>query len=188
MSPLFRNLSIQTSLSETERQDLLYLFEEHKMLIDLYSAISVTHPTLQVISNVGQADDQLLKVDDALTSRLGFASQTSHEQGFYNDKRIKTQYDLFAGKAGGTAKEVIASALQVEEQHLALLTSMVARTSNTDLLLIYQMEQAVARNNIRALFVALGSYGQSTYTPRYLTVEAYKEIVNAKMEEVPGVF
>jgi hypothetical protein len=173
-----------SGLSDTETRDIMYLQEAQKLERDLYIYLGQHSPGDPLFANLALSADVLMKADDGILTRYNLTDPEQNAAGQFSDPKLQTLYNLYAGQSGGTVPSALLAAAQSEDQHIASLFAAIANTDNKDLQFIYGQQLAFSKNNLRAIAQQLSGYSQS-YTPHYLSQDAYNTIVTAPMEAVP---
>jgi|GEM_PF-719649 len=173
-----------SGLTDTETSDIMYLQEAQKLERDLYIYLGQQSPGDPLFASLAQSAATLMNADDSILSRYNLTNPEQNAAGQFSNPQIQQLYQLYTGQAGGTVPNALLIAAQSEDQHIASLYAAIGHTTNADLKFIYSQQLAFASNNLRAISQQLGGYGQS-YTPQYLSQDAYNAIVTTPIEAVP---
>lgn len=169
------------SLSDEEKNSLIYMREEEKLARDVYQTLNTKWNT-NVFSNISSSEQThmdailiLLKkyniTDPVGTNGIGvFTNQTL--QGLYTQLVAQGNASLLAAyKTGAT----------IEDLDIFDLKTALTKVDNQDIKLVYDNLAKGSRNHMRAFNRNILNAG-GTYTPQYITQAEFDAIINSTME------
>ena len=169
-------------LSAEERAGLSFMREEEKLAHDVYISLYSKWGT-KIFTNIAASEQThtdavlLLLEKYALEDPVG-----SNEIGVFSDKVLQELYDDLIESGNVSQTEALMVGTAVEEiDILDLLTQLDSYVDNEDIELVYESLLKGSRNHLRAFVKNLANKG-ITYAPRYMSQEAYDEIINSEME------
>jgi len=171
-----------SSLSGAETQDVLQLQEEEKMEYDLFTTMANENPSVTVIQMLGQSANDEMNADNIILQRYNI-SYTPLGPGQFMNPNLQYTYNQLIGGVSVLPTDILSTAAQSEELHIADLSAALTRTDNADLKYIYNHQLALDRNDLREITAELRARG-GTYSPQYLTMDSYNAIIGSPVENV----
>jgi hypothetical protein len=174
--------SAVSSLSQAERNDLLYMREEEKLARDVYLTLYETWP-LAVFSNIASSEqshmDALLKLlrtyrlpDPAAGNAIGeFSSQT-----------LQSLYNTLMDKGRLSAVDALQVGGIIEETDMRDIVAAIEHSDNADIDATYDNLLCGSRNHLRAFARNLESMTGQPYTALVLTQDEVDAILNSPLE------
>ncbi len=169
------------SLSASEEDDILVLREEEKLARDvyLYAYDKYNEITFNNIASSEQKHmDKMLtlinayRLTDPVVAQRGVFTNTTL-QNLYNDLTAQVDISLVeAFKVGAT----------IEDLDINDIEDFENRTSNSDILNVYQKLKCGSRNHMRAYYGKLLSNGV-TYVAQFISATDLAEIINSSNEQ-----
>lgn len=173
---------VETSaLTDAEVASLLKMKEEEKLARDVYSALYQKWGN-PVFSRISVAENNHLNAIVNLLKYYGEADTLISDAGTFADANVQTLYNNLVSQGSAAVEEGYKTGALIEEMDLKDLGEVIAATSNTNIIMVYENLERGSRNHLRAFYRQLTALG-IVYTPAYLTQAEYDQIVSSSMEK-----
>jgi hypothetical protein len=173
----------QSSLSQVEQTDLLFMREEEKVARDVYLKLYESW-RLAVFSNIASAEqshmDALLKL--LRTYRLPDPA-AGNAIGEFTNPALQSLYDTLLEKGQLSALDALQVGGIIEETDMRDLAGAIDRSDNVDIDTTYESLLCGSRNHLRAFAHNLESMTGQPYTALVLTQDEVDVILNSPMEQ-----
>ena len=168
------------TLTDAEKEDLLYMREEEKLARDVYIKLyeKWNVPIFSNISNSEQTHTDSVKF---LIDRYGLNDAFVNEVGKFTNKDLQALYDSLIEKGNKSLEDALAVGATVEEVDIIDLKEAISNTDKADIKTVYENLMKGSRNHLRSFVSNMKSRGYS-YSPQYLNQEEFDEIVNSQIE------
>lgn len=164
------------SLSQAEIDGLLWMREEEKLARDVYNALYATWG-LSVFQSIAQSEQTHMDAVKGLLDRYGLADPAAAEPGVFTNPELQALYDRLVAQG----RESVVAALQVgaaiEEIDILDLQKQLTLVAAADVQQVYTNLLRGSENHLRAFVNNLSAQGV-TYSPQYLSPEAYQAILS----------
>ena len=174
----------KATLNASETSDIIYLQEAEKLDQDLNAALYGMHNDLPVFLHIANAAKISMTADNVILQRYQIPNPENEASGKFTNPTLQQIYTNGVNSGLSSAVDALKSSAKFEDMHIADLSGAIARTDNIDLQLIYRQQLALSRNNLRALSQWMSAFG-ATYTPTYITLDSYNQIISSPMEQIP---
>jgi hypothetical protein len=168
-------------LSEAEAATLLHMREEEKLARDVYTTLYNTwdHWAFERISNSEQRHmDAVL----ALMEKYDVADPvTDDTTGTFADTDMADLYEQMVETGTQSLADALRVGATIEDLDIADLLDAIDEADDEDLVAVYQNLLKGSRNHLRSFVYQLGVLGE-TYTPQYISTEAFTAIVSSPRE------
>ncbi|SFN62705.1 hypothetical protein SAMN04487989_102105 [Bizionia echini] len=174
-----KNQNFNQILSEADIEALLFMLEEEKLARDTYTYLNDLWSINQFAniknseqSHMNAIENQLIKnnIDYTILPDGEFANQEL--QDLYN------QFFIDGAISPANAFQIGAT---IEDLDIVDLQDYINATSNTTLLTIFGKLQCGSRNHLRSFVSGIENNG-TTYTPQFLSQDAYNMIISSNQE------
>jgi len=176
---------IATSLSNSEKDGLLYMAEEEKLARDVYTYLNKLWG-MQVFENIAEAEqthmDSVLSVINNHNLEIPAISNTPGE---FNNPELQALYDQLTTTGAKSIVDALKVGAAIEEIDIIDLDDYLKVVTSQDIINVYENLKNGSENHLRAFVSQLENYG-ITYTPQYLSVEEYNSIINASNNNEQG--
>ena len=168
------------TLTDAEKEDLLYMREEEKLARDVYIKLyeKWNVPIFSNISNSEQTHTDSVKF---LIDRYGLNDPTVNEVGKFTNSTLQALYDSLLEKGNKSLEDALVVGATVEEVDIVDLKEAISHTDKADIKTVYENLMKGSRNHLRSFVSNMKSRGYS-YSPQYLNQEEFDEIVNSQIE------
>jgi len=170
-----------TDLSAQEEEDLLVLREEEKVAHDVYTALYALYGQ-RTFNNISDAEQTHSNAVLVLIERYGLEDPVGENTiGVFENEELQQLHDTLVAQGSTTLLDALLVGATIEDVDIYDIGVMKSQTDNEDLLLVYNSLEKGSRNHMRAFVSQIEALGGS-YTPQYISQEAYDAIVTSEME------
>lgn len=170
------NSTPKQALDPTEAAGLAYMREEEKLARDVYAALSLKWG-LPVFENISRSENQHFGAIKLLLDRYELPDPAANQApGAFQNPGLQTLYADLIKQGENSLKEALKAGATIEDLDIRDLEKAAASTDNSDLKLVYQNLRQASENHMRAFVRQLASQGES-YTPQYISPEAFSQII-----------
>ncbi len=169
-------------LSDSEVDALLFMEEEEKLARDVYIKLFDIW-SLQPFDNISSSEQSHMDAVLALINKYDLVNPASDNiQGKFVNQDLQKLYDDLIERGSLSKVDGLRVGGAIEEiDILDLQNALETSVDNEDITMVFESLMKGSRNHLRAFVKNLSSLGVS-YSPQYLTKEAYEEIINAGIE------
>jgi hypothetical protein len=170
-------LKIANSLSDQEKNDLLFMREEEKVARDFYISMYEKHKQ-KSFDNISKSEQFHMDALKLLLDRYKLEDPVGNNaNGVFKDKKLQDLYDGLVKDGNVSLESALKLGAKVEEVDIKDLKSSINNTKSEDLKLIYDYLLSASENHLRAFTGNLTKFYSITYTPQVLSKEEYDAIV-----------
>lgn len=176
MLPVNLNIS---SLSDEERESVIYMREEEKLARDVYKTMYAKYD-LRPFRNIKQAEQTHMDLMKDLLVKYGIDDPvSSDETGSFTNADLKELYTKLVDQGSLSLVDALKAGALIEETDIADLDKMLKVTQNKDIKDTYDYLRYGSENHLRAFVRNLRSNGVE-YTPVVLPKDDYDKIISAE--------
>jgi hypothetical protein len=168
------------SLTESEINGLMLMREEEKMARDVYDQLSDLYD-LPIFGNIANSETTHFEAVGKLLDYFAIEDPASEQAGSFNNPELQALYDSLVTKGSVSLTSGLQVGAMVEEIDILDLESLISRTNNEDIVMVYTNLLRASRNHLRAFNRQLERNGVD-YAPVYLDRESFEAIVTSEME------
>jgi len=175
-------VGISTStLSQKEIQGLLLMREEEKLARDVYTTLGSKWGT-RIFSNIASSEQTHTDAMKLLLDRYAIPDPTADNTvGMFRSPAMQKLYDDLTAKGLQSLNDALIVGATVEDLDIRDLDVLMKDTSKQDILVTYSNLQKGSRNHLRAFVRNISASGNS-YTPQYISQEAFTSIMGTPQE------
>lgn len=163
------------TLSEEERADILFVFEEEKMARDVYTSLGATW-SWQSIGHVARSESMHMSAAGAILDRYAVAEpKETQVSGTYHDKQLQALYDQLMRDGSPSQLDAIKAGLYIEEFDIADIKKRMSRSDDKDVRQVYQYLLDGSYMHLRHFSMKLAQLG-GTYEPKVLSKDEFAAI------------
>ncbi len=160
---------------------LLYMVEEEKLALDVYTSLGSTW-NLPTFTNIAGAEATHVDAVRALLDRFDLTDPTEGQAaGEFTDPTFDTLHRELTTQGQISEVEALKVGAVIEELDIVDLEARLAQTDEPAIVSVFENLQAGSRNHLRAFTRALDARGV-VYQPGYLSASEYEAIVSAEVE------
>jgi len=171
-------------LSAAQKEALQHLREEEKMTHDLYTALFEAHQ-LTPHGNIRQSEGRHMERVKVLLDQYGIAGPAQEAAGKFTNAELQKTYDEWLKEGKSSPEASLRVGVRLEEMDIQDLDEMLTAGFPEDVNATLNDLQRASRNHLRAFMRNLQKRGHS-YTPEYLSPEAFQAIVDGEHEAGRG--
>lgn len=171
-------LAVQAaSLDQYEAESLLYVREEEKLARDTYLSLYEYWGT-DIFQTIAGSEQSHMDAVLGLLDKYALEDPASTELGvFQNDFLQAKYYELVAWGEISEADALLVGCF-IEELDLVDLANRMALIDNGDILKVFQNLTDGSENHLRAFVAQYESLSGETYTPVFLDLNTYQQVIN----------
>jgi hypothetical protein len=173
------------TLSDAERESLLYMREEEKLAHDVYAYLGDTWGS-RVFENISSSELTHTNAVKSLLDAYGVEDVAANaEAGTFEHEELQSLYDDLTSRGSGSLVDALTVGAIIEEVDIVDLERYMEDVDDEQIVLVYENLLRGSRNHLRAFVRNLEQQGV-TYAPGYLSEEAYQDIVSGDVERGAG--
>jgi len=166
-----------SQLSEKEKSNLLFMYEEEKLAQDVYTFLSEKY-TLPVFKNISKSEKYHISLIENLLNKYNI-SFDKKEKGVFSNPELQKLYTKLTKKGSLSLTDALTVGATIEDKDIFDLKEYIKSTDAKDIKKVYTQLQCGSENHIRAFSGLLKKYN-TAYLPQYLTQSEYTTILNSK--------
>lgn len=171
----------ESLLSEKEKSGLIQMREEEKLARDVYTTLGAKWGT-RVFSNIASSEQTHTDAVKVLLDRYGISDpSTDGAVGVFHSADMQKLYDTLTETGLRSLGDALIVGATIEDLDIRDLDVLMKSTDKQDILVTYSNLQKGSRNHMRAFVKNITSSG-GTYTPQYITQDAFSAIITAPQE------
>lgn len=168
-------------LSEAEKAALMVMREEEYLAHDVYDLLGKMY-SRRVFLNIIKSEDRHTDAVKALIEKYGLTDPAlNHVQGVFNNAELQSLYNNLIAKGSESLLQALVVGATIEDVDIYDLEKHLEVTDNEDIKMVFQNLMRGSRNHLRAFYRNILSEGGS-YTPQYISVDLFNEIINSEHE------
>ena len=168
------------TISQTDTDALLFMLEEEKLARDTYSFLYEKWG-LNQFANIKKSEQTHIDAIENLLKQNEI-SYTILPEGVFSNDELQAHYNTFKEDGVKSVIDALKIGATIEDLDIKDLENYVSQTSNHTLINVYQNLICGSRNHLRSFIKGLEKNG-GTYTPQFITQEAFNSIVNSSNEQ-----
>lgn len=176
------NLPIET-LNEAETASLTYLREEEKLALDVYTQLdSIWGASIKVFGNISKSEATHTEAVRQLLLRYNLTDPSVNlGSGRFVNATLQGLYDSLVSQGTASLSAALQVGAAIEELDILDIRQALVGIDNQDIRLVYDNLEKGSRNHLRSFVKNLDKQGV-TYSPIYLSADAYTAIVTTPTE------
>lgn len=165
-----------SSLSDDERESIIYLREEEKLARDVYKMMYAKYD-LRPFRNISQAEERHMELmKDLLTKYSINDPVSSDETGSFTNSAINELYKKLIEQGNSSLVDALKVSAFIEEVDIKDLDKQLSITQNSDIKDTYTYLRQGSENHLRAYVKNLSNHGVE-YIPIELSKEEFDKII-----------
>jgi len=174
--------NIPTSvLTQKETSGLIQMREEEKLAHDVYTTLG-DRWGMKVFSNIASSEETHTSAIKTLLDRYTIPDPAKGKGvGEFQSQPMQELYDTLVTQGNTSLLDALIVGAMVEDLDIRDLDVLKKETTQADILLVYENLQKGSRNHLRGFSRNISANG-GTYTPKYITSDAYAVILGAAQE------
>ncbi len=173
------NTTFRPSITDEEKQSLIYMREEEKLARDVYLKMLEKY-NARVFSNISDAEQRHMSfVKDLLdTFKLDDPVKTN-ENGIFTNTVLSSVYNRLIEQGNLSLIDALKAGAEIEELDISDLNKELKRVTNDQIVKTYNYLKQGSENHLRAFVRNLDRRG-GTYEPKYLSKTEFDEILKSE--------
>jgi hypothetical protein len=164
-------------LSEAEIASLLYMREEEKLARDVYTML-YEYWDLPIFNNIAGSEQAHTDAVLNLLERYDLTDPAAGQAvGEFSDATLQALYDQLVARGSVSLEEALRVGAAIEEIDILDLEEALVNVEHSDIRQVYENLLKGSQNHLRAFAKTLERQTGETYTPQYLSQEAYDAIL-----------
>jgi hypothetical protein len=168
------------SLTEEEKVGLLFMLEEEKLARDTYIYMNNLW-SLNQFNNIKNSEQTHMDAIKTILDQNNI-DYTILSEGQFENENLQNLYNQFVIDGQVSSSNALQIGATIEDLDIVDLEDYINESTNQVLISTYQSLQCGSRNHLRS-FVSAINTNESIYTPQFLTVEEYDNILNGSHEQ-----
>lgn len=173
-------VEMEISLTQEEKEDLLFLREEEKLARDVY-LYSYDLYGFNIFNNISKSEQQHMDKLLGLINFYGLEDPASSERGVFEDVDLQNLYTSLTEKSSISLEEAIIVGATIEDLDISDIDEFESRTSLGNILSVYSGLKCGSRNHMRS-FASFIEQDGSIYTPQFISEAELTEILSGDKE------
>ncbi len=173
--------SIESLLTEQEKSDLIFLRQEEKLAHDVYVYAYQKYGHF-VFNNISNSEQTHIDNMTGLLSKYNVVDPAAGlANGVFADNDLQELYNQLITKVDISLIDALEVGATIEDLDISDIQRFYANTTKSDILRVYDVLTCGSRNHLRGFTGQLKPLGV-TYSPQFLSVSDYQNIINGSHE------
>lgn len=164
-------------LNQAEIDALLYMREEEKLARDVYLFLA-NQWGLPAFSNIAKSEQTHMDAVLDLLNRYELVDSTSTEAGVFNNAALQELYNQLTVQGSLSVEEAFKVGAAIEEIDILDLQERLTQTDQEDIQQVFNSLMLGSYNHLNAFVGNLSNRYDITYTPKYMSVDLYQQILS----------
>ncbi|MBP94089.1 MAG: hypothetical protein CMC55_08240 [Flavobacteriaceae bacterium] len=174
-----KNQNFNQILSEADIEALLFMLEEEKLARDTYTYLNDLWSINQFANIKNSEQSHMNAIENQLIKNNIY--YTILPDGEFANQELQDLYNQFFIDGAISPANAFQIGATIEDLDIVDLQDYINATSNTTLLTIFGKLQCGSRNHLRSFVSGIENIG-ATYTPQFLSQDAYNVIISSNQE------
>ncbi|WP_397363012.1 DUF2202 domain-containing protein [Olleya sp. R77988] len=174
------NDTISQTLTEADKNALLFMLEEEKLARDTYQYLDDLWAINQ-FSNIKLSEQTHMNLVSNLLDYYNVEYNILPVGEFVNQE-LQNFYNQFVIDGQVNQSNALQIGATIEDLDIVDLESNLNATTNTSIIEVFENLQCGSRNHLRSFVSVIENSGE-TYTPQFLTQQEYNLIINSNHEQ-----
>lgn len=167
-----------TSLTDSEKADVLHMREEEKLARDVYITLGEKWGAA-LFSNISNSEQRHMDAVAALITYYSLEDPAAGKGvGEFTSSDMQTLYDQLTAQGGQSLTEAYQVGATIEDLDIFDLEAALAGASNPDVTRVFQNLLSGSENHMRAFVNQLAALG-ATYQAQYISADRLAEILSS---------
>lgn len=168
------------TVNEAEVELIKHMREEEKLAKDVYDYLYAKYG-LNIFKNISKSEQTHINQVICLLNQYNIPDPSSAQAGVFVNPALQELYNNLIIQGNISMTEALKVGATIEDVDIYDLMNYMNQTQNPAILKIYSNLTCGSRNHLRAFISNLNATGGS-YTPQFITVTLYNEILNNSKE------
>lgn len=171
----------RTTLTQNEKDDLLFLREEEKLARDVYLYSYDKYGT-QIFKNIASSESSHMNSVLMILNTYNMEDPAVEIRGVFKNTELQKIYNQLIILSDKSLLDALRVGNIIEDLDIRDLGLNEMRTEKSDLLILYQLLKCGSRNHLRNFNSQLIS-NDISYLPEYITQTEFDNIINSSNEK-----
>ena len=167
-------LLINTTLNQSDKDALLFMLEEEKLARDTYMYLDNLWSINQFANIKSSEQTHMNAIIDLLEQNK--IDYTILPVGEFNNQDLQKYYNQFISDGSISNINALKIGATIEDLDIVDLEVYINATSNASIISVFESLQCGSKNHLNSFMSGIINNG-STYTPQFLTQEAFDAIL-----------
>ncbi len=167
-------LVVDTTLSKSDQDALLFMLEEEKLARDTYIYLDNLWAINQ-FSNIKNSEQTHMNTIISLLEENKI-DYTILPTGEFENQDLQNYYNQFIAEGSVNSVNALKIGATIEDLDIVDLEEYIKATSNTSIISVFESLQCGSKNHLNSFMSGIINNG-NTYTPQFLTQEAFDAIL-----------
>lgn len=174
----FINVNAQENFSATEKEDLIFMWQEEKLARDVYDSMYRKY-YINPFVNIRQSERRHMAEMERLITKFNITYHVTSEDlpGYFDNVELKKLYFVCISNGSQSEKEALRAGALIEETDIKDLKERVKHTQHTAIQEAYQYLLMGSENHLRAFCRRLKAM-DAEYKPMVLDTESFQKILD----------
>ncbi len=174
------------SISEAERNALVFMREEEKLARDVYATMQQRW-NVPVFANISKAEQQHMNAILCLLQKYSIADPVGENgPGIFQNNTLQSLYTALVQQGNANLEAAYRVGAKIEDLDIKDLMEVTPQMDNADIQAVFGTLTKGSRNHLRAFSMHIRNLG-GAYTPEYISAALYNEIIQSAHETGGGV-
>ena len=174
------NVLVSETLSEADKNALLFMLEEEKLARDTYTYL-YSEWSINQFDNIKNSEQTHMNAVENLLIQYNI-DYNILPHGVFEDETLQSFYNQFVIDGSISQTNALQIGATIEDLDIVDLQDYLDISTNDDLITVFNKLQCGSRNHLRS-FVSGIVNGGNIYVPQFLSNDAYNEIIESNQEQ-----
>jgi hypothetical protein len=170
---------VDNSPEVKDASSLLFMYEEEKLARDTYTYLGGLWSVNQ-FENIKKSEQKHMDAVASLLDKNGI-EYTVLPYGEFHNNDLQALYNQFKIDGAVSKSNALQIGATIEDLDIVDLQNFINKTSHTSIISVYESLLCGSRNHLRNFLKAIENIGD-TYSPQYLSLDDYANIINGSQE------
>ena len=171
------NNNTLTPITESEKNDLIFLREEEKLARDVY-VYAYNKYQISIFNSITQSEQKHMDSVLSLLNKYNITDPATIKLGVFNNQDLQILYNNLKIQVDISSVEALKVGATIEDLDINDIDDFTINTTKPDLLNVYDNLLCGSKNHIRSFTTQLSSTNV-TYVPQFISFEEYNTILNS---------
>ncbi len=169
------------NLPPVEREDPIHMIQEEKLAHDVYITLYEKWK-LPIFQNIARSESTHMAAIEALLQKYNITNPVANMGvGQFANPNFTKLYNELVSEGSKNVTSALKVGALIEDLDIYDLQKCINQTDKPDIKLVYSNLMKGSRNHMRAFVSMLKSYN-SSYTPKYISIQEFNQIISTQTE------
>ena len=169
------------NLTPVEREDLIHMIQEEKLAHDVYITLYEKWK-LPIFQNIARSESTHMAAIEALLQKYNITNPVANMGvGQFANPNFTKLYNELVSEGSKNVTSALKVGALIEDLDIYDLQKCINQTDKPDIKLVYSNLMKGSRNHMRAFVSMLKPYN-SSYTPKYISIQEFNQIISTQTE------